>query len=449
MRKSVEQLRSSWKRKPQSTKKTVRQSASPKPLVSWFAGAAVLVAAFMIGHQMVEMRQRLDMLQGEVDRMSDMAGHAKAGAVSLKHELARANDERRRLQGQLVAATSRIKQLSDDIEVAEAALDKRRTRLAGAQSKVESAAQTAEKAQEQAASVDQQVASLKTEIDESSAKRNGLREKVESSQSDVERLRAQLEASQSQISRMHDQLTNVESALQGSKHTADQAAAEATALKDQTAALKSELEAGKAERDALREKLVQATAYIQMLKDTSLGASPLVPQKDEAALGMICRARDFLIRTIVFEGSGETEIGKVAIAYVVVNRKTSGRWGDSIEDVVTSPWQFEPWMTRRKAMKKLNTNDPRYRDAARIADAVLMGAVPDPTAGATHFLNPVIVRKRRGGTLPAWASGKGQPIGRHVFYAPANDPGALQQSDAGRIKPTALYHHASQVAGSG
>ena len=55
---------------------------------------------------------------------------------------------------------------------------------------------------------------------------------------------------------------------------------------------------------------------------------------------------------------------------------------------------------------------------AEIADAVLAGHIPDPTTGATHFLNPVIVRERRGGSLPSWADSDGQPIGRHVFYCP-------------------------------
>ena len=128
--------------------------------------------------------------------------------------------------------------------------------------------------------------------------------------------------------------------------------------------------------------------------------------------------RDYLIRTIVFEAAGETEVGKVAVAHVVLNRKKRGRWGDTIKAVVTSPAQFEPWMTRRKAIEKLAFNDPRYRSAAIIADAVLNGQLPDPTAGATHFLNPIIVWARRGGSLPSWASGEGRPIGRHVFYSP-------------------------------
>jgi conjugal transfer mating pair stabilization protein TraG len=128
--------------------------------------------------------------------------------------------------------------------------------------------------------------------------------------------------------------------------------------------------------------------------------------------------RDYLIRTIAFEAGEEPDEGKAAVAHVVLNRTKSGRWGDTIKDVVTRPWQFEPWMTRRKEIGRLSPDDPRYKDAARIADAVLSGLILDPTAGATHFLNPTIVRERRGGSLPSWARGEGQPIGRHTFYAP-------------------------------
>jgi N-acetylmuramoyl-L-alanine amidase len=127
--------------------------------------------------------------------------------------------------------------------------------------------------------------------------------------------------------------------------------------------------------------------------------------------------RDYLIRTIVFEAADEPEEGKAAVAYVVLNRKRSGRWGNHIKDVVTHPWQFEPWMTRRKEMEKLSPYNPRYQSAARIANAVLTGEMPDPTAGATHFLNPTVVRKRRGGSLPSWARGEGMPIGNHIFYS--------------------------------
>ena len=97
--------------------------------------------------------------------------------------------------------------------------------------------------------------------------------------------------------------------------------------------------------------------------------------------------RDYLIRTIAFEASDEAEEGKAAVAYVILNRMSRG-WGDSIKDVVIQPGQFEPWMTRREEMEKLSQDDPRYRNAAQIADAVLSGKMPDPTAGATNILNP-------------------------------------------------------------
>lgn len=108
-----------------------------------------------------------------------------------------------------------------------------------------------------------------------------------------------------------------------------------------------------------------------MLPITELG--PAIPNYD-------ARDRDYLIRTIAFEASGEPEEGKAAVAFVILNRERSGRWGDNIEEVVTQPWQFEPWMTRRTEMEKLSRDDPRYESAASIADAVLSSQMPGSDA---------------------------------------------------------------------
>lgn len=148
------------------------------------------------------------------------------------------------------------------------------------------------------------------------------------------------------------------------------------------------------------------------------GVNPAIPLLRPALADYDSEERDYLIRTMVFEASGEPEAGKAAVAHVILNRKRLGKWGDNIKEVVTRPWQFEPWMTRRNEIENLSKDDPRYRKAARIADDVLSGQEPDPTAGATHFLNPIIVRQRRGGSLPPWARGEGQAIGRHTFYSP-------------------------------
>ena len=143
--------------------------------------------------------------------------------------------------------------------------------------------------------------------------------------------------------------------------------------------------------------------------------------------------RDYLIRTIAFEASGETEVGKVAVAFVVLNRRKSGKWGDNIKAVVTHPGQFEPWMTKRRQIEGLTPDSPRYKRAAIIADAVLSGLTPDPTAGSTHFLNPIIVRERRGGSLPLWARREGRQIGRHTFYSPHDGNTSPQHAASLRV----------------
>ena len=145
--------------------------------------------------------------------------------------------------------------------------------------------------------------------------------------------------------------------------------------------------------------------------------------------------RDYLIRTIVFEASGEPQMAQIAVAYVILNRKKSGRWGDNIKAVVTHPGQFEPWATRRTEIEGLSPDDPRYKSAALIADAVLSGQTPDPTAGATHFLNPTIVRERRGGALPSWAQGEGLPIGNHTFYFPEEGGASPRQAGLTIVDP--------------
>jgi spore germination cell wall hydrolase CwlJ-like protein len=145
--------------------------------------------------------------------------------------------------------------------------------------------------------------------------------------------------------------------------------------------------------------------------------------------------RDYLIRTIAFEASGESATAKIAVAYVILNRKKSGRWGDNIKAVVTQPGQFEPWETKRTEIEGLSPDDPRYKSAAVVADAVLSGQTPDPTAGATHFLNPTIVRERRGGELPSWAHGEGLPIGNHTFYLPEEGDTSPRQAEMTIVDP--------------
>lgn len=128
--------------------------------------------------------------------------------------------------------------------------------------------------------------------------------------------------------------------------------------------------------------------------------------------------RDLLIRTIIGEAGNEDDVGRAAVAHVIMNRVNSGQYGATPGKVVLSKGQFEPWSTRSKELLSIPENDPQYINAAHIADQVLGGQIKDPTGGATHFLNPDIVKTRTGGTLPDWAQGQGVQIGDHTFYKP-------------------------------
>jgi spore germination cell wall hydrolase CwlJ-like protein len=174
------------------------------------------------------------------------------------------------------------------------------------------------------------------------------------------------------------------------------------------------------------------------------GAEVPLTELGEAVPSYNAEDRDYLVRTIVFEASEETDEGKAAVAHVILNRTRNGRWGDNIKDVVTHPWQFEPWMTKREQIQNLSSDDPRYRSAAEIADAVLNGNMPDPTAGATHFLNPIVVRDQRGGSLPSWARAEGQPIGRHTFYQP-NERSFARELTAVGVSPSCSTLEAGQT----
>ena len=125
-----------------------------------------------------------------------------------------------------------------------------------------------------------------------------------------------------------------------------------------------------------------------------------------------------MVRTILGEAASEGPQGEAAVAHVILNRVAAGTYGKTAADVVMAPGQFEPWSTRSKELMAIQPTSPGYRDAADIVDMAIDGEVPDPTGGATHFLNPAIVRQRRGGSLPGWAQQPIATIGNHTFYAP-------------------------------
>lgn len=126
--------------------------------------------------------------------------------------------------------------------------------------------------------------------------------------------------------------------------------------------------------------------------------------------------RDLIVRTVIGEAANEPVQGQAAVAHVIFNRLNAGEWGKTPSDVVLAKGQFEPWQVRSRELLAIDPASPEYKNAARVVDSVVSRETPDPTGGATYFLQPDIVRARRGGTLPSWASGKNKQIGAHTFY---------------------------------
>lgn len=375
-----------------------RETNHPKIQWEWPVRVALAGIAVVLGCLAMQMQKRLETVQGEFQTL-------QVTTASLTQSLRSSDSEQRSLQAQLETADSKVEQLSKAIDASNAQREKWQTRLYRMQSHFERARESAQRMRQEVAESEKQIAFLKAKIDIANDERYALQAELQTAHSETKQLKIDLDSAQAELFEMESSLRAKQDKPKDTR--------------------------GKPERSKTAKTESDSGSGTEGVSGSSLDTES--PKPRHATLGPGPDGRDYLIRTLVFEASGETEIGKAAVAHVILNRKRSGRWGHKIEDVVRSPWQFEPWMTRRSEIEGLSRSDPRYVNAAEIADAVLAGHIPDPTAGATHFLNPVIVRKRRGGSLPSWADSDGQPIGRHVFYCPECGGSAPTQAAALQI----------------
>ncbi len=121
-----------------------------------------------------------------------------------------------------------------------------------------------------------------------------------------------------------------------------------------------------------------------------------------------------LATTVYLEARGEPVAGQRAVAEVAMRRLDSGRWGDSVCDVVTAPWQFAPATTPKSfQIDDLDAWNKSWKVAGRamktwkLPPSQRVVVVPR----ANHFV-------RLDQASPAWA--KGTPIrtiGEHSFFA--------------------------------
>lgn len=120
-----------------------------------------------------------------------------------------------------------------------------------------------------------------------------------------------------------------------------------------------------------------------------------------------------LATTIYLEARSEPVIGQFAVAEVALRRQEEGRWGESVCDVVTAPWQFA---TATTAKDYRVSNLDAWNTAWRIAGTTIrtwelpadqrVVVVP----GADHFVELAVA-------TPAWSRNKPlRTIGDHTFY---------------------------------
>lgn len=146
---------------------------------------------------------------------------------------------------------------------------------------------------------------------------------------------------------------------------------------------------------------------------------------------------DCLAANIYHEARGESDMGKLAVAHVTVNRVKSHKFPDTVCDVVYQAQYSEWWAQQGKQVPikhrchfswycdgvsdEIVLTDPEgniikknmqaWQDSNRIARQVLLEKTVDPTDGATHYYNPKLAQ-------PYWRKHyqRVAVVDNHAFY---------------------------------
>lgn len=114
-----------------------------------------------------------------------------------------------------------------------------------------------------------------------------------------------------------------------------------------------------------------------------------------------------LAEAIVYEVRSDSELGKVSVAHVILNRVNDPRrWGDTIKEVVYQPFQFS--YTGKKQKNIPSQKD--WKDGYLVAYEVLHGLVGSPVKEATHYHTKAV--------SPKWANSYEivAVVDSHIFY---------------------------------
>ncbi len=111
------------------------------------------------------------------------------------------------------------------------------------------------------------------------------------------------------------------------------------------------------------------------------------------------------------EARGEPNLGKSAVAHVVMNRWRLGTFGKTLRDVLLKPKQFSCFNAddpNRYKLLKIKASET-WNQCFNAALGAYCGIDPDPTDGATHYC--------RVDSNPSWRKKMKvtEKIGHHVF----------------------------------
>lgn len=150
--------------------------------------------------------------------------------------------------------------------------------------------------------------------------------------------------------------------------------------------------------------------------EVSVAASPApAPGLAFASLAAAVAAQDMggglsdelecLADAVYFESKGEPLSGQLAVAEVIINRTTSGRFPTTICSVVKQPGQFS--FVRGGRIPDAPQGQ-QYRTATAIAKVALGDMWDSPAANALYF------HARR--VSPGWNRARVATIGNHIFF---------------------------------
>jgi len=127
-----------------------------------------------------------------------------------------------------------------------------------------------------------------------------------------------------------------------------------------------------------------------------------------------------LAENIYFEAGSESISGKMAVAFVTINRVLSGKFPSNVCGVVYQKqqgmcqfsWYCDPTVVQRKQQVKQTAT---YQDIVDLSILMLLyhTMIDDMTKGATYFHNVTV--------NPRWRLFKTTQIGNHIFYRQAKD----------------------------